>query len=284
MPLYEHPVIIGCGLLGASLGLALKARGLAGTVTGVGRNQSTLDRARAVGAIDDASLALEDALPGADLIVIATPVAQSINILVQAAALAAPGAVLTDVGSTKAAICARADELWGDDRPFIGSHPMAGSEKFGPDHATDHLFHGAVCLVEESDNLNPAARERVLALWQGVGAKVVSVEARRHDTILAYTSHLPHVAASCVAAAAAHHGDVRAMVGNGFRDTTRIAASRPEVWTEICLTNRDAIIAGLRAYEHHLAGLRQALEHEDAAAVERFFEEGRAGREGILGE
>lgn len=284
MALYERPVIIGCGLLGASLGLALKARGLAGVITGVGRNQSTLDRACAVGAIDRASLRLEEALPDADLIVIAAPVAQSVDILVQAAALAGPGAVLTDVGSTKAAICARAAELWPEDRPFVGSHPMAGSEKFGPDNAVATLFEGAVCLVEESETLNPTAHEHVVALWQGVGAKVVPVEARRHDTILAYTSHLPHVVAACVAATAAQHGNVRAMVGNGFRDTTRIAASRPEVWTEICLTNRDALIAGLRAYEHRLADFRHALEDEDAAAVERFFEEGRKGREGIYGE
>ncbi len=284
MPLYERPVIIGCGLLGASLGLALKARGLAGSITGVGRNQCTLDRAQAVGAIDHASLQLEQAIPGADLIVIATPVAQSIDILVQAAALASPGAVLTDVGSTKAAICARADSLWPEARPFVGSHPMAGSEKFGPDHATATLFDGAVCLVEEAESLSETAREHVVALWQGVGARVVPVDARRHDTVLAYTSHLPHVVASCVAATAAEHGDVRAMVGNGFRDTTRIAASRPEVWTEICLTNRDAVIAGLRAYEHRLADFRHALEDEDASAVERFFEQGRAGREGILGE
>jgi prephenate dehydrogenase len=283
MALFGQVTIVGCGLLGASLGLALKERGLAARVHGVGRNASTLEQALAAGAIDRASLALEDTVPDSDLIVIATPVAQSITVLEQVAALAAPEAVITDVGSTKGAICAMAHTLWPDERPFIGSHPMAGSEKHGPTHARGCLYDGAACLVEESATLLPSARAQIVALWESVGARVVSIEPQRHDEVLAHTSHLPHVMAACIAATTDPLGEVAALIGNVFRDTTRIAASRPEVWTEICLTNRDALLAGLGDYEQWLAGFRAALEAGDAAAVEQCFAQGKAARERICG-
>lgn len=277
-----HVAIVGCGLLGASLGLALKQRGLVGSVTGIGRNRSTLDAAHSAGAIDHAALDLE-AAAGADLVVIATPVAQSVGILEQLAKIAKPEAVLTDVGSTKGRICSRAAELWPAQRPFIGGHPMAGSEKSGPAAARADLYAGAVCIVEESDNVSDAARGMVHDMWQAVGSTVVTLAAERHDELLALTSHLPHVAAACVATMAGRAGDVTQLVGNGFRDVTRIAASRPEVWTEICLTNREALLEGLRAYENWLGDFRHALEEEDAPAIEGFFSQAKAARESICG-
>jgi prephenate dehydrogenase len=273
MQRFDSVAIIGCGLLGASLGLALKARGLAGRVLGIGRNQSTLDRAVEVGAIAAAA--------DASLIVIATPIAKAVAMLEDLKAVASPGSVITDVGSTKRAICERAAQLWPEQRPFVGAHPMAGSEKSGPEHARATLYDGAVCFVE--DLPGSPAFDAIHALWAGVGARVVPVCPARHDETVAYTSHLPHVAAALVAALAGRRGDVRDFVGNGFRDTTRIAAARPEVWTEICLTNRDAMLKGLRDYEHWLADFRHALEDEDAAALENYFAEGQRARHDIVG-
>lgn len=281
MQLAERVQIIGCGLLGASLGLALKERGLAGRVIGVGRNQSTLDKALASCAIDEATLELDASLGKADLIVLAAPVAKSIELLGELAALVSPRAVITDVGSTKGAICARAESFWPQSRRFVGAHPMAGSEKSGPEHARASLYENAVCLVEEHPSLDAEAVALVVALWEGVGAKVVRVESEQHDAMLAYTSHLPHVVAACVAMLAERQGDVSGFIGNGFRDTTRIAASRPEVWTEICLTNRKALLEGLRAYDAEMTAFREALLRKDETAIEAFFARGKASREGI---
>lgn len=126
---------------------------------------------------------------------------------------------------------------------------MAGSEKHGPEHASASPFENHVCLVEDAGDLCPSARERIVALWEAVGARVVAVDAAAHDDILACTSHVPHVLASALAQLAARKGDVRDFIGNGFRDTTRIAASRPEVWRDICLSNRNALLHALDEYQ-----------------------------------
>ncbi|MFM1919571.1 MAG: hypothetical protein RLZZ303_1205 [Candidatus Hydrogenedentota bacterium] len=278
MALFQEVQIIGCGLLGASLGLALKSRGLAQQVVGVGRNQSTLEKALAAGAIDEGSTDLSPSAQRADLIVLATPVGKCLELLGALPGIAKASAVMTDVGSTKAEICARAETLWPRQRRFIGSHPMAGSEKSGPEHASATLFDGAICLVEEHPALDPEALSHVITLWESVGSRVVRVEPRRHDAILARTSHLPHVIASALASLTGREGDVSSFVGNGFRDTTRIAASRPEVWTEICLTNQSALLDALRGYELELAEFRHALEQRNEAAIERYFAAGRDAR------
>ena len=281
MQLFEQVTIVGCGLLGASLGLALKQRGLAKHVVGVGRNVSTLEKAQAAGAID-AHASLLDAASDSALVVLAVPVAQSVTVLESLAGATHPDAVLTDVGSTKAVICQRASELWPTHRRFVGAHPMAGSDKSGPEHARADLYEGCICLLEAHPALDAAAHAQVDALWQAVGARTVPVEAARHDAILAYTSHLPHVVAAALALRADAQGDVKPFVGNGLKDSTRIAASRPEVWTEICLTNREALLEAIDACAHELQYFRAALQAEDCTAVTEFFEVARDARQRIF--
>lgn len=280
--LFGKTAIIGVGLLGGSLGLALKQRGLAQDVAGAGRRAESLHAALARRAIDTAHLEIEQAIDDAELIVVCTPAAQ---IPAHLDAIRATGsrAVVTDVASTKALICAHATATWPQPRRFVGSHPMAGSEKFGVENADAALYTGCAVIIEQADDVDPEAFEKVRALWQALDATVVPMPPERHDAGAARTSHLPHVLAAAMAAVAHRAGDVRPLIGNGFRDATRIAASRPEIWRDICLTNRDALIAALQETEADLAAFRQLLETADAKGVERFFQGGATARRELLG-
>ena len=281
-PHFSVAVIIGVGLLGGSLGLALKKHGLADRIRGVGHRQSSVTEALDLGVIDEGYLDPAEALPDADLVVLCTPAARVIPMLDTVRTLV-PTALVTDVASTKAAICQHAHETWTAPRRFIGSHPMAGSEKFGPQHAFADLYKNQVVLIEQGKELDVAARDNLCALWRTVGANVVDIDPERHDMLLARTSHLPHVLSACLATVAAEietpPETLRAVIGQGFRDTTRIAGSRPEVWRDICLTNRDAIITALDETLVTLHAVRDALHHNDAGTVEAFFEAGRVARE-----
>ncbi len=281
---FDTAVIIGVGLLGGSLGLALKERRLARYVRGVGRRATSLDTARAMGAIDESYLDPVEACRNAELVVLCTA-ANTIPALLDAIRPACgPDAVVTDVASTKGAICAHAAATWPSPLRFIGSHPMAGSEKFGPEHAYASLYEGSVAIIEPEAGHAPDAHAAVCALWRAVGARIIELEPQRHDTLLARTSHIPHVTAACLALLAAEEGDVRAVVGGGFRDTTRIAAGRPEIWRDICLTNRKAILDGLDALRGRLDALRGLLESGDGPGLEAFLEAGCEARRKALDE
>ncbi len=281
---FDRVCILGVGLLGASLGLALKARHVTKKVIGVGRRRESLDVARSMGAIDTLSLEPAEAVGEADLVVLATPAALVIPMLDAIRPQLKPEALVTDVASTKAEICHHAQATWSSPRRFVGSHPMAGSEKFGPEHATVDFYEGSVCLVEEGEDVDVEARKQVVALWEAVGARVVSVTPEAHDAMLAMTSHIPHVYAALLAQGAAEAGEVRALIGNGFRDTTRIAAARPEIWRDICMTNRKAILTGLDALKERLTDFEAALCAGDGEAIEAFFAAGNTARKKALGE
>jgi prephenate dehydrogenase len=281
---FEVATIIGVGLLGGSLGLALKARAMAATVRGVGHRPSSLDKAQAVGAVDAVFLDAREAARGADLIVICTPAAVVPRMLDEVRTVCGPRTVVTDVASTKARICAHARQTWPTPRRFVGSHPMAGSEKYGPEHADPDLYEGCIVAVEQDDLLDAAARQTVMDLWRGVGADVVEMAPETHDALVARTSHIPHILAACLAVVAARQGAVRPLVGQGFRDVTRIAASRPEIWRDICLTNRDAILEGLAELGAEVEEVRRAVLEGHGDRLEAFFRAGQAARREVLGE
>lgn len=283
-PHFNSVAIIGVGLLGASLGLALKARGLAGEVVGVGRREASLQKALSRGAVDRYSLDLAAASATADLVVIATPADAVIPALDVVRQVCKSAAVVTDVASTKSAICAHAQTTWTAPRRFVGSHPMAGSEQFGPEHGRANFYEGSVCLMEPPGGIDAPAHESVKQLWQAVGAQVIEVAPDQHDAILARTSHLPHIAAAACALSAARMGDVRLFLGNGFRDTTRIAEGRPEVWRDICLTNRDAVADSLRELRFWLVRFQEALEDADGERLEQLFQDARDARRRIVSE
>lgn len=277
-PHFDRVVLIGPGLLGASLGLALKARGMAKCIVGVGRRQASLDTALRVGAVDETTLDAKSAVVLADLVVVATPAGLVVPKLDEIREVCPSHAVVTDIASTKRVICAHAQATWPAPRRFVGSHPMAGSEKFGPEHSHPDFYEGTVCLVENSEGLDPRARETVCGLWAAVGARVMAVDPAEHDALLARTSHIPHVLAAALAPLAVRAGDVRFLIGNAFRDMTRIAASRPELWRDICLTNKDAVLAGLREFQQDLGDFAASLEAEDGRALDEFFERGVESR------
>ncbi len=276
--------IVGVGLLGGSLGLALKQRGLAQKVVGVGRRQEVLDAAGARNAIDEGTLDLATAIRGANLIVLCTPAALILEQLDTIRSRIAPNVIVTDVGSTKAAICAHVRRNWSKPLRFVGSHPMAGSEKFGPEHASANLYEGCVTIVEPLDEHADDAHQTVCKLWTSVGSRVITVPPRQHDEIVARTSHIPHIVAALVAELAAASGDVKDFTGKGFRDVTRIAAGRAELWRDICLTNREAIVDGLRSLGEHVSAVRDLVEYGRASELEAFFRSAQEARRTVLGE
>jgi prephenate dehydrogenase len=281
---FHTVTIVGVGLLGGSLGLALKERALAKRVIGVGRRRESLETARARGAIDAFAASVADAAPGSDLIVICTPAAAVPKCLDQVRAYCGKDAAVTDVASTKAEICAHSRKAWARPYRFVGSHPMAGSEKFGPEHAAADLYDGTVCFVEAQDDHADDAYAAIVRLWESVGANVVPIDPAEHDRCVARTSHAPHVLAAALAKIAGSDPRLRPFAGRGFRDTTRIAEGRPELWRDICLTNRDAIAEALADVRAMLDDVSAALDRKDVTALDEFFPEGRDARRGLLEE
>ena len=281
-PKFDIVTIVGTGLLGGSLGLALKKRGLVSTIRGVGRNESTLEQAKSVGAIDESYLDIKDAAIGANLIVLCTPAGNVTDYMDKIRPLIAKDVVVTDVASTKAEICAHTCRAWSEPYRFIGSHPMAGSEKYGPEHADADLYEGAVTFVEKLDEHDESAHETIVGLWESVGSKVVKIDPEVHDALVARTSHLPHIMAAAVAGLLGGVNDSGPFIGGGFKDTTRIAEGRPELWRDICLTNASAIKEGLDEMVDQLKAVSEAIESGDGDRLDRFFEKGREARRRAL--
>lgn len=262
--------VVGPGLLGGSVALAARARRLAGEIVVVGRSEASVAPAVRAGAADRGTTDLAAGLRGADFCVLATPVATLERQLAAVWAAAEPGTVITDVGSTKGRIVATAERLAGE-RPldFVGSHPMAGSERAGFAEARADLFVAATVILTPTERTAPAALGRVRAFWEAVGGRPTLLDPLTHDRATAAVSHLPHLVADALVDAVLRMDpaflDVAA---RGFRDTTRIAASSPPVWREIFQDNRAALAEALAAFRKSLDHLEAVIALGDAAAVE----------------
>lgn len=257
--------IVGVGLIGGSIGLAARRRGLARRVLGAGRNPATLDRARALGAIDEACPDFRAAVQQADVAVFCTPVDCIAEQVLTAAPSCRPGTLLTDAGSTKAAIVAVIAGRLPNGVTFVGSHPLAGSEKRGPEHADAELFQKRLTIVTPTPDSNPAAVERTLAFWQALGSWTRVMDPEEHDRALAVTSHLPHLLAAALAGTLP--AELHGLTASGFRDTTRVAAGDPSLWSAIFSHNRRSLLQALDRLEGQLHGFRQALAANDTAAL-----------------
>ena len=277
--------ILGLGLMGGSLGLALRERGLA-RVTGYARRESTR-RAAVRGRIVDVCHATPaDAVRDADVAVFCTPVLTIPALIRECRDAFRPGCVVTDVGSTKANVQEKAEEaLVGSRAVFVGSHPMAGSEKSGLEAARADLYDGAVTAVTQGAGADGAAVDRICRLWWGVGARVVRLAAAEHDALVARTSHLPHLLAALLVKVAGRDrtDEVKAFCGAGFRDATRIAAGSPDMWHDIVKTNHAALIEELRVFGKELDALASMLEQRDYDRVKALLEHGRALRGTLVG-
>jgi prephenate dehydrogenase len=278
----ERLAIVGVGLLGGSLAKAVRARGLAREVVGIGRNLARLAPARDDGALDRATTDVAEGVTGADRIVLAAPVLTNERLLERVWRAAPAGAVVTDVGSTKRGIVAAAGRQAATRRDvhFVGSHPMAGSEKSGYAAARPDLFQGATVVVTPTETTDPASAKGVAEVWAALGARVVVLDPEVHDRAVAAISHLPHVAAwALVDAVARFEPDAFQIAARGFKDTTRIAASDPEVWREILVDNREAVRASLAAFRAALDALERLVAADDGAGLTAFLARTKAIRE-----
>jgi len=272
--------IIGLGLMGGSLGLAAKARGVAGRVAAYSRSASSREEALAGNVVDEVFETPEDAVAGADLVVLCTPVLTMPELAKAICDRLPDGCIVTDVGSTKGFLVRELGQAFADSPAvFVGSHPMAGSEKTGVDAARADLYDGARVIVTRESGGSGDAADRVVAFWKALGAEVSVMSPQEHDAIIARTSHLPHmVAAALVAAIDRDEQDVGPFCGPGFRCTTRVAEGSEHVWHDIVKTNLDAIRIELDAFCDELAGLRDLLEGEDLEKVRSYLAECRAKR------
>jgi prephenate dehydrogenase len=273
-PRFERVAVLGLGLLGGSVALAARSRGLAARVAGATRRREVREAALRSGAVDEVG-GFDDAADGADLVVLATPVFAMADVLRAVAPRLREGALVTDVGSVKAVLAETLPGLLPRGAHYVGAHPMAGSHHSGFQHARADLFEGMPCIVNR--NADTAARDRVCDFWRALGARVVLRDPARHDAEVAWMSHVPHVVAFAFARAlgVAPEG-AHEVAGSGFRDFTRIAHSDPELWGDILTANRKAIVAPLQAVAASLADLGRAIEAGDADAVERWIAEAQA--------
>ncbi|AJK45441.1 prephenate dehydrogenase [Burkholderia plantarii] len=286
---FNKLVIFGVGLIGGSLARALRERdtGQAGSVIGVGRSPASVERARELGVVDaiaalDDDAQLREALAGADLVLLAVPVAQTGPLLERIAPLLDAETIVTDAGSTKSDVVAAARAALGERiAQFVPAHPIAGREASGVEAALPDLYVGrnvVLCALPENA---PAAVERVAAMWRATGAVVREMRPAQHDRVFAAVSHLPHVLSFALVEQILGEADAElkfSFAAGGFRDFTRIAASSPEMWRDVCMANREALLDELDAYTQVLARLRAAIEAGDAAALEAVFTRSRVAR------
>jgi prephenate dehydrogenase len=279
---WQKITLVGVGLLGGSLGLAVRKRRLAASVEGYVRRAASVGECAAAGAVDSATLDLRQAVAGAELIVLCTPLAQMRALVKQMLPALKRGAVVTDVGSVKGSVVRDLEALvFKAGAHFVGSHPMAGAEKMGVAAARADLFAGAVCVVTPTAKSNPAAVRKVEQLWKAVGCRLLRLKPAVHDKLVSRSSHLPHVVASQLANLVLNpqSPSPQAMLcANGFRDTTRIAASSPEMWRDIALANRSNLLGALESFIAALQDFRRDLKNQDTRAVSKFFEQARERR------
>jgi len=277
----EKLAIVGAGLIGGSFSLALKQAGAVREVLGVGRNPARLTVARELGLIDRAVDWTEAGQ--ADCILLALPVGETEAVLRQLAPHLKADAIVTDAGSTKVNVIAAARAALGDRfTDFVPGHPIAGSEQSGPGAARADLYQGKKVVLTPQPDTRADALATVKALWQSVGAQVETLDADLHDRVFAAVSHLPHLAAFALVDELAQRADGDTFfrfAASGFRDFTRIAGSSPEMWRDIALANREALVVELDAYVAALQGLRSAVSAEDADALLAIFSRARTARE-----
>lgn len=278
---FSRVVIVGVGLIGGSLALSLKRAGVVGTVVGVGRSAGSLEKAKALGVIDEIAT-LEDAARGASLIVLCAPVAQNFALLHALEPHLQPGTIVTDAGSTKSDVIVAAKTALGDKvAQFVPAHPIAGRELNGVEAALNDLYLGkkvVLCPLQENVRADVAV---VRAMWEAAGAHCHVMSAVQHDAVFASVSHLPHLLSYALVAQVANAEDAALKLdfaGGGFRDFTRIAASSPEMWRDICIANKEALLREISTYEAVLAHLKTQIKNGDGDALERVFARASAAR------
>lgn len=285
-PHFKQVAIVGVGLIGGSLGMILRRQKLADSVVGIGRRVENLKTAVELGAIDRYVSDPREGIEGSDFVLLATPVDTYERHLQEWAACLKPGAIVSDVGSVKGDLVTRSEALLPPAVRFVGAHPIAGKEKTGVAAGSETLFAGARCILTPTAKTDPEALQAVRTVWEAAGSIVLEMDPFLHDKILGAVSHLPHVAAFALMTALADvrdHGvpelDLAGHSGGGLRDTTRIAASSPEMWRDIFLWNRGNLVSLIETYERHLGELKRLIVAGDAAGIEKQLDKAKFERE-----
>lgn len=278
---FEAIAVIGVGLLGGSIGLAVRQRHLAKRVIGIGRDMAKLREAEDRHAVTDVTTDLEAGVREAGLVIVCTPVETVVDLVRRIAPAVGRGTLITDVGSTKATIVAGADQVLADGQglwaSFVGSHPLAGSEKAGVIFAKAELLLDKTVVVTPSEATNHDAADRVERFWQALGAKTLRMMPVEHDEAIAAASHVPHLIASALAAATPE--EALPLTATGWGDTTRVAAGDVELWRQILLDNRVHTLKALARFEKVVSAFRAALEAGDSAALARLLTQGKRIRD-----
>lgn len=279
MRTWDTVAILGVGLIGGSIGLALRRRELARHVVGIGRRTTSLRAAKKVGAVTSTTTDVARGVADAELVVVCTPVAQIVEHVRGVAANCPPETLITDAGSTKLQIVEQLDVDLGRGVRFLGSHPLAGSQRSGPTEANADLFEGRTVVLTPTRRSTSADEETLTSFWTALGARVVCMTARAHDQAVASTSHLPHVVAAALAASLPErHANLAA---GGMRDTTRIAAGDAELWTQILLDNREHVLAALTGFDKALEAFRTALVRGDRQRLHKVLTQAKQRRDAL---
>jgi prephenate dehydrogenase len=272
---FQKITIIGVGLLGGSIGLAVKRRKLAREVAGFVRRAASLKDCEKAGAVDFATTDLLAAVSNSDLVILCTPLAQMRPLTEQLLPALKRGAIVTDVGSVKADVVRELESIIAKSGAhFIGGHPMAGAEKTGVVAARANLFENTVCVLTPTKKSNATAVRKLEQFWQSLGARVLKLDAAQHDLLVSRTSHLPHVVAATLANLVLNPASPKTqaqLCATGFRDTTRIASGSPKMWRDIALTNRKNLSRSVDAFVAELKRFQVALKSGDDKAVEKIF-------------
>jgi len=281
--LFERVAILGVGLIGGSFALALKEARVCTHAVGAGRNSANLKLALERGIIDSIAADAVAAAHGADLVLLAAPLAQFAKLFRDIAPVLGPKAIVTDAGSTKRDVVAAARAALGRKvGQFVPAHPIAGGEKSGAGAASAGLFRSKRVILTPLPENSDATERKVAEAWSACGAHVMRMDPEEHDAILGAVSHLPHLLAYALVHELCAREDAPqlfALAGGGFRDFTRIASSHPEMWRDICLANRDRLLEELKKYGGALDSMAKLLEAGDGAGLEKVFAEARAARE-----
>lgn len=284
-PLLRRLCVIGVGLIGGSLALALRRAGAVGEIVGTGRREEPLRRAVELGVVDRYELDLARAVAGADMVVVAVPLGAIRPVLEAIAPHLADDAVLTDVGSAKGCVVEAARQVFGDLLPgFVPGHPIAGTERSGVEAAFPELFENRRVILTPLVETEAWAHQRVRAMWETTGAEVIDMGVRHHDQVLAATSHLPHMLAYTLVESLARMDDraeIFRYAAGGFRDFTRIASSDPTMWRDVCLANREPLLEMLDWFGADLNQLREAIERGDGETIMARFQRAKHARDNL---
>jgi prephenate dehydrogenase len=277
--MFNRITIIGLGLIGGSLGLAIKQRRLAKEVVGVSRRKTTIRRAGYLGVVDTATSDLKKGVEGSGLVILTVPVLTIIDIAKEISPYLEKGAILTDAGSTKKDVTRKIEPFLPSSVKFVGSHPLTGSEKSGVNFACKNLFKGAYCILTRTNRTDVRALRRLKEFWHALGMKVEIMSPQMHDRVLSGLSHLPHAAA--VALTNTADRKYLYLAAGGFRDTTRIASGEPELWKDIFATNRMNITKDIRRLKKELSKIESALKKNNGKELLRLLEKAKVIRDSM---